>query len=575
MIKHCFFISSYHQNRFLLRRVLMFCMKCGSDNLEDAKFCRTCGEPLTEKTDAGYVPVFKPLPVSDNESVEPAAESAQQPEAALPRQSAAVNMPLTAVVLPKKKSSKKLLIILTSVLLVLAILCAAGFLLRNQIIKKVMPEQYLQMSLARSAAQSQKGAGQLLDLSQYATGAVKHEFTFEQSDEYSDFLVDGNYMYDAASEKALLDVSIESSGVSLNDNILYISGDQIALSVPSQITDTDFLTIDPATFDEEWKDKGYDELAAIPDLQKIINAFFGKTEEGTAVNASDMNDDFMKYLTDEAEFSTDGTVTEKIGGVDRKLDVMKYTISKSSANKSIQSFIDDIREEMSKSIEDYASDASLGVSDYFDALESIKIKDDITINFYIDQDGYISRIEVEEIKIEANEETGEIGFVFDTWREDGTTYTSTEITSDSESDSSTLNIDSETALKDGVYTFSWELSSPDASSDTSISIDMEWDTKDKKGENLSIVFEEDTGYSGNEATLTGNLVEDKSKISLSDATIELISGSDTVYTVDFSYSLSKIDASEITVDTSDSTPLLDYEPFTDYMDSMLAYGYNY
>jgi len=549
----------------------MFCEKCGSDNLEDAKFCRTCGEPLTQKTDVGYIPVFKPLSESNNESVEPAAESGQQPDANLAQRPAAVSMPLTAVVLPKKKSSKKLLIILTSVLLVLAIVCAAGFLLRNQIMKMVMPEQYLQMSLARSVAQSQNGAGQLLDFSQYATGAVKHEFTFEQSDEYSDFSVDGNYMYDAASEKALLDVSIESSGVSLNDNILYISGDQIALSMPSQITDTDFLTIDPATFDKEWKDKGYDELAAIPDLQKLIKTFFGKTEEGTTVNASDMNDDFMKYLTDEAEFSADGTVTENIGGVDRKLDVMKYTIPKSSANKSIQSLIDGIRDEMTKA----AEDTTLGVSDYFDVLESIKIKDDVTIDFYIDQDGYISRIEVEEVEIAANGEIGEIGFVFDTWRDDGTTYTSTEITSDSGSESSTLIIDSETALKDGVYTFSCELSSPEASSDTTISFDMEWDTKDKKGENLSIVFEEDTGYSSYEATLAGNLVEDKSKISLSDATIELTSGSDSVYTIDLSYSLSKIDASEITVDTSDSTPLLSYQPFTDYMDSMLSYNYEY
>lgn len=529
----------------------MYCTKCGSNNPEDAKFCRNCSEPLTEMTEEPVKPIFKPVPE-------------QQPAAGF--------TPLTPLFPPKKKSHKALFIILGSVLLVLVIVGAAGFLLRNPIMKAVMPEQYLQMSIARTAVQSQNGAGQLLNLSKFATGAVKHEFNVKMDDSNGDYSLDGNFMYDAASEKALLNVSVKSAGISLDDNILYISRDQIALSLPSQITDTTFLTIDPSSFNKEWTDKGYDDLAGIPDLQELINAFFGKNEDGKAVNAADVKKDFLKYLTDEAEFSKDGTVTENIGGADRKLDVMTYTIPKSEANDKYQEFITDIEDKMAKAADMYASDSSQDVSGAFDELESLKVKSDIEILFYIDQDGYINRIEIKNFKVAGDEGSAEIGFTMDIWSKSGTTYQSTEISVDSDSDSATLGFESESSLKDGVYSYTCKILSPEA--DTDITIDLEWDTKDKKGENLNLVFEENTGDNVYKAELVGNLAEDKSKISLSDATLDLMTDSEPVSTIDFSYSLSKIDASEITLDTSDSTPLLEYKPFKDYMDLVLSYDFD-
>ena len=555
----------------------MFCNKCGSDNLEDAKFCRNCGELLTEMPEATNTPAFKPLSESDNGVVPPDITPVYQPEAVSAQQPSAASMPLTTAVSPKKKSSKKALIILTSVLLVLLILCAAGFLLRNQIIKAVMPEQYLQMSIARSAAQSQKGAGQLLDFSKYATGAVKHEFSFEQDSEDGDFSADGTFMYDAASEKALLNVSVGTYGTDYDENILYISKDQIALSIPSEITDTDFLTVDPATFNDEWEEKGYDELSELPDVQGIVNTFFGKTEDGNTVSVSDAKEDFLKFLKDDAEFATEGAVTEEIGGVDRKLDVMTYTISKDDADERYQDLLAKIEDKMSDASEMYASSSSMQADYIFDELKALEFKSDIKVAFYIDQNGYINRIEIDKVKVEADGSTAKISMVIDTWSKDGTTYTSSEISIDSGSGSETLSIETEFSFKDGVYLYKADMEPSDESSDanTELSIEMEWDTKEKKGENLSIVFEEDSGYYSNEISLTGNLVEDKSKISLSDATIEMTDGSDTTYTADVSYSLSKIDAKEITVDTSDSTPILSYKPFEDYMDMVLSYNYDY
>lgn len=533
----------------------MYCTKCGSNNPDDAKFCRNCSEPLAEMTEETVKPIFKPLSESDHAEPVPV----QQPAAGF--------TPLTPLFPPKKKSHKALFIILGSVLLVLVIVGAAGVLFRNPIMKAVMPEQYLQMSLARTAVQSKNGAGQLLDLSKFATGAVKHEFTSDVDFEGSRASLDGSIMYDAETEKALVDVSIGAEGVSLDNNVLFISRDQIALSLPSQIKDTDFLTIDPATFNEDWTDKGYDDLAKIPDLQKLINIFFGKSEDGKAVKAADVKKDFLKYLTDEAEFSTGGTVTENIGGADRKLDIMTYTISKSDANNTYQEFVSDIEDKMAKAADMYASDSSQDVSGVFDELETLKVKSDIKISFYIDQDGYIKRIKIDPVKIEADDASEEIGLILDIWNEDGVAYTVAKLSTDSESGSAVLNIDSESSFKDGVYVYSCKLYNAEEGEDSDVTLEVEWDTKDRKGENLSVVFKSNEN---NKETLTGTLIEDESKISLSDATLELKTDTAPDSTLDFSYTLSKIDASEITLDTSDSTPLLEYKPFKDYMDLVLS-----
>ena len=167
--------------------------------------------------------------------------------------------------------------------------------------------------------------------------------------------------------------------------------------------------------------------------------------------------------------------------------------------------------------------------------------------------------------------------VIDLWSKDGTDYTSSEISVDTGSGKETLGIETEFSYKDGVYTYSVDMepTGEGSDSDSKVTFDLEWDTKDKKGENFSAVIAEDSSYSSSEMSLTGNLVEDKSKISLSDATIEITNGSDTAFSADVTYSLSKIDASEITVDTSDSTPILSYKPFEDYMDMVLSYNYDY
>lgn len=538
----------------------MLCAQCGTDNLDEAKICCSCGEALEQKPVFSYQPVFKPLTEKVDATPPSSADSSYQSEAVVER--------TPETVLPKNKKHGTALIVLASILLAVTILCIAGFILRNQIIKMVMPEQYLQMSIARTVAQSQMGAGELLDFGKFSTGAVSNEFSYEQEEGDSVFSMAGSIMYDKASEKSLTNVSFMVDGTDYEDYIYYFSQDQIVISVPTDTTEPDLLTIDPATFNEEWNKKGYDEIAELQDLPELIDSLFGKTGEGETGSESDVNANFIKSFTDKAVFSTGGTVTKEIGGVERTLDVMTYTVSKSDANEGYQDYISGMEEQMSAATESY-----MGYKDSpFKLYESLEITSDIEISFYINQDGYVNQVEINKIDIENDGDSVEIDMGIDIWNEAETTYTSSEITISSEGDEAAFGIESECSFVDGVYTYKADIGPKEdgSFSDSNISISLEWKTKDTTGENVSLEIDQDDD-DGYEMSITGNLTEDKEKISLSDATIEVTGESGSLFTADFSYSISKISASDVTVDTSDSTPLLSYKPFKEYMEELLSY----
>lgn len=538
----------------------MLCAHCGTSNLEEEKICCSCGAVLEQQPVFSYQPIFKPLTEKVDASPPSSADLAYQSEAVVER--------TPETVFPMKKKHGTALVVLASILLAVTILCIVGFIFRNQIIKMVMPEQYLQMSITRTVAQSQMGAGRLLDFGKFSNSAVNNEFSYEQEEGDSVFSMAGSIMYDKASEKSLTNVSFGVDGTDYEDYIYYFSQDQIVISVPTDTTEPDLLTIDPATFNEEWNKKGYDEIAELQDLPELIDSLFGKSGEGETGSESDVNANFIKSFTDKAVFSTGGTVKKEIGGVERTLDVMTYTVSKSDANEGYQDYISGMEEQMSAATESY-----MGYKDsLFEMYESLEITSDIELSFYINQDGYVNQVEISKIEIENDGDSVEIDMGIDIWNEAETTYTSSEITISSEGDKAAFGIESEGSFVDGVYTYKADIGPKEdgSFSDSNISISLEWKTKDTTGENVSLEIDQDDD-DGYEMSITGNLTEDKEKISLSDATIEVTGASESIFTADFSYSISKISASEVTIDTSDSTPLLSYKPFKEYMEELLSY----
>lgn len=146
-------------------------------------------------------------------------------------------------------------------------------------------------------------------------------------------------------KKALLDISVAPDEI-IHSNQLYISPDLIAFSMPGLISDTDYLTIDPATFTDEWTAKGLDEDMLLMDLQEYVHTIFGK-KDGDEINsqlASQISDLFAD-LSQRAVFSEDGTVEDSISGTNYKMDIMTYTFSEDDVNDFYQELLSVIKKD--------------------------------------------------------------------------------------------------------------------------------------------------------------------------------------------------------------------------------------
>ena len=565
----------------------MNCSKCGQDNKPNALYCEKCGAELEVRsprpvllTEDGTKPVFVPLAFSDTQS------AAEQPYVSVNRDPSPKNLRMDELrplpVSRTSKSHKKLWIVLTVIVIVLALVGGLGFAFRMDIIRTIAPEKYLQLSLVRTLTGSKNEASQILDLSKYSGKAVSHEFSVD-ADLGS---AEGTLMYDSESEQALLDISASAEGNEYNDNQLYISPDLIAFSIPDVITDTDYLTIDPATFAADSKEMGWDEYTSSLDLEEFIQTLFGKSE------AKDKDSQLTSEITDlcitlrkSAVFSADGSVEEEISGKKITLDEMTYTISQKDINYFYQDCLAIYKKEFINTMDQSVAgglpqETREQFDEVFDGLISIKIRDDLVIHYYIDKDGYTRKISTEDFEIYNDsadadvQDTATLGFaiVFGSGTRPADSIDVT-LRLDSQDESFAADIKYETSYINDVYKNSTSIVCSDNSdepSKISMSADTEWDTKDTNGDNFSIdlKIKDDTGTIG-AVVITGALTDDEKETSLSDASIEITDADGTSTTIDFSYKITIIDPSEISIDTSDSTSLFEYEPFTaDLADSI-------
>lgn len=558
----------------------MNCKKCGSDNTTEAIFCEKCGSELVLSGGIPFFqheenvrPIFKPL---DTSAVTNASETNDASTTNDTSETFAPSYNNSSIaelrVLPKDrtmKSRKALWITLMSIVIVLALAGGLGFAFRMQIMKSVAPEKYLQLSLVKTFAGAQSESADILGLSKFVGKAASHDFSIE-ADEGS---AEGSWKYDSANEKALLDVSIAVGEESYDNNQFYLSPELIAVSIPDLITDTDYLTIDPATFADEWEANGWDEDMPIENLEEYVHTLFGKkADEGSGNQPDSRLTDLFSELSKSAVFSADGTVEERISGTNFKMDVMTYTFSEDDVNDFYQDLISEI-EEAASSSEDLmiAGTSSLTGADtdyIYDALADFEINGDVVIHYYIDQDGNTRKMSVDDFEIAYEESEAAIAFEIqfgDTAKP--TDDMSALITIEADGDTAEITLDYESSYEDGVYTSSIDLvmGSDDEPEAISISYDVEWNKVDTSGENLDSKMKLKMEGDSITMTLVGTLMTDDKKTSLSDAVFEITDEYGETTTVDLSYGVTLIDPSEITVDTSDSIPLLKYEPFLDNM----------
>jgi len=565
----------------------MNCGKCGQDNKPNALYCEKCGAELEVRsprpvllTEDGTKPVFVPMAFSDTQS------AAEQLNVSVNNDPSPKNSRTEELrPLPKSrtsKSHKKLWIVLTVIVIVLALVGGLGFAFRMDIIRMVAPEKYLQLSLVRTLTGSKSEESKILDLSKYSDKAVSHEFSVD-TDQGS---AEGTLMYDSESEQALLDISASAEGTEYNDNQLYISPDLIAFSMPDLITDTDYLTIDPATFAADCKEMGWNEYTSSLDLEGFIQTLFGKSEaKDTDSQLTSKITDLCSTLSKSAVFSADGSVEEEIGGKKITLDEMTYTFPQKDINYFYQDCLAIYKKEFINTMDQSVAgglpqETQEKLDEVFDGLISIKIRDDLVIHYYIDKDGYTRKISTEDFEIYNDSADADAsntvtfgfemvfgGAVHPVDKLEGILRT------ESEGVTGEADFTYETTYINDIYKSTASvvvIEDTDETPKSSISADIEWDTKDTKGENLSIDLElEDYTGGSSSFVITGNLTDDDKSTSLSDAVIEITDADGNTTAIDFSYKITIIDPSEISIDTSDSMSLFEYKPFTaDLADSI-------
>jgi len=270
-------------------------------------------------------------------------------------------------------------------------------------------------------------------------------------------------------------------------------------------------------------------------------------------------------------FSSDGSVDESMGGETLKLDVMTYTFSEDSLNDFYQDYLSLLQD--SKVMDNGSYTQNLNQS--MEQLAEMTVEDDVVIHLYIDQQGYLRKIECEEFKV--SYQGNDIDLAFDTEFAGDVCPTdeiNTVISLDADGYKYDLKIDSGTSYSDGIYKASFDIKGKSGGnydyqdSDITIAFDIEWNKKDTAGDNLDINMKIKNGsYSNWECSLSGSLADSAKGTTLSDASVEVSDMYGYTTAFDFEYAVTKINPSEIAVDTSDSTPLLEHDPFLDYMEN--------
>jgi len=553
-----------------------------------------------------FQPIFKPLDTSEGAYHSEVTYAAAAPAASNDRFRTNERGPAPGH--EPARSHKALWIVLASIIIVFALIGGMGFAFRRQIMKTVTPEQYLQLSIAQTFAGSFEKGPDFIDFSKFAGKAVSHAFSVD-ADEGS---AEGTLMYDSENEKALLNISAGDKTTKYNDNTIFISPDIIAFSLPDLIKDTNFLSIDPATFTEDCRASGWTEGAAMPDLQTYIHMMFGKG--GSDAGNKEISSVFKDLLNDigkKTEFSSDGSVQEEISGKQMKLDVMSYTIPEYEVNDFYHSYISGVRDGYMGKIDSMTAGSLTQqqkdqMDSAFDQIDGITFEDDFVIHFYIDMDGNVRKINVEDITVTSDDlnspeftlgfemvfgdgvrpadditavfsmetegDTAEIVLTSKTSVADGIHKNQFVLSLNGDEDGTLaeIELDSETSLADGIYSSSITLSggSDNDPKAFSAAFDLTWDKNDVSGENLEIqVTVKNEGNVALELTVKGALLDNEKETSLSDATLEVTDQTGTSTMINFSYGITLIDPSSITVDTSDCISLFEYEPFLQNMAS--------
>ena len=186
----------------------------------------------------------------------------------------------------KRKRSKAPIIASIAVLVAAAVAVVVVF--GDTLLRTVSPEAYLALAIARTIDNIADTPSAFPNLDRFEGQAMSHQVDVDITDIISDatgFSLPGmttnavfSALTDWENENFMLGLSVDTPFFSIPDNQIFLSPDTIGVSIPILLGQYGFITVDPATFTEEWNNSAYadifGELMDDFDLSQMLDVFF-------------------------------------------------------------------------------------------------------------------------------------------------------------------------------------------------------------------------------------------------------------------------------------------------------------
>lgn len=378
----------------------------------------------------------------------------------------------------KGKKRLKLIIIISALVFV----CFCVFLNINNIIKAASPETYLKLALFNTGKSIYVSSVKSLTPNEQKLSAAINETGGSLAEsEYSDSLdslkLDLITKTDIYSRKMDMTLSVVSDGFEMEDNRLYISPGVIAVKAPYFYSGHEYVTVDPGAFKDDF-------------ITIIYN------------------------LAGSAVFGRSGKTETTVNKQPAVLEKMFYTVPAEAADEAYHGLINLIKKQSG--------------GDFLQSLDNISVKDDLTVNFYINEKHRVVKLEIGEFQVANNEGvTASFSFYLDLFGDknplDGISLA---LNAKSGRDDYTLAFSGKSGESQNVLSNSSEMSFKSGGIIMARLLwDTEFDTENNDGNNLNTNITLSVGFKKATANIAG---------SRTDAEIEYVETPDLSDSIDFS-----------------------------------------
>ena len=495
---------------------------------------------------------------------------------------------------PPRPNFKPVIIALGIVVSLVLVAGIGVFAFYDAIMLRFNPENYLKTAIEKTIVAVGNTKFLLPDFQKFQGNPTMRELTLhmdETSDASIQTLEDSYLRVSAKSDlerrRMLLEFSIQSSYLTMNDNKLYISDDLVGIESPYLLPKYGMLTANPATFVNDWNKSGYsDYLSEIPsdfNLPELLDEIFDTFD--TAAFSSVSEDEGMASfeirlqelaggLEAASPLTYEGETTLPVDGESREYKHFKRVCGRDSVNQFIKDFAKlyfEMLENVSGSMiagEYMYSDMQYDVEEYLDMIDKIEISEDIVCHLYVDGNGMWSRLRMPSIMYSApaylEGDPAAYSVSLDLILDGGESPLDNlqmEIAmNDMENDVvSTVRFSRKAGLENGVAKSVWKIAVDDKYTDMELVLDYFWDQNTVSGENLVASLSCDDGWAPFVISLNATLSETPSTVALTEGQLR-IEAYDDITTAKIDYIQKEILPEELAIDSLSTTPLFDIDP---------------